>query len=95
MTSRSSYRIPRAALPSSRRRWPARTSTSRACAPSSTAGARDDGQDLTLEQIEKRHIERVLQQEHGKVVRAAEKLGVPKSSLYYKIKKHGIPLPKG
>jgi DNA-binding NtrC family response regulator len=64
-------------------------------APSSTAGARDDGQDLTLEQIEKRHIERVLQQEHGKVVRAAEKLGVPKSSLYYKIKKHGIPLPKG
>jgi DNA-binding NtrC family response regulator len=63
-------------------------------APSSASGTHDGDQDLTLEQIEKRHIERVLRQEHGKVVRAADKLGVPKSSLYYKIKKHGILLPK-
>lgn len=45
---------------------------------------------LTLLQLEKQHIERVLQEEHGRVEKAAERLGVPRSSLYQKIKKHQI-----
>ena len=37
-----------------------------------------------------RHIERVLRAEAGHVEAAAEKLGIPRSSLYQKIKKYGI-----
>ena len=43
---------------------------------------------LTLVEIERRHIERVLAQEQGNVARAAASLGIPKSSLYQKIKKY-------
>ena len=53
----------------------------------------DDGAgelDLTLEEVERRHIERVLRAEGGKVTRAADRLGVPRSSLYEKIKRYGI-----
>jgi transcriptional regulator with PAS, ATPase and Fis domain len=45
---------------------------------------------LTLLELEKQHIERVLQEEHGKVEKAAKRLGIPRSSLYQKIKKHQI-----
>lgn len=45
---------------------------------------------LTLLEIEKKHIERVLEEERGHVERAAERLGIPRSSLYQKIKRHGI-----
>jgi DNA-binding NtrC family response regulator len=45
---------------------------------------------LTLLELEKQHIERVLQEEQGRVERAAKRLGVPRSSLYQKIKKHRI-----
>jgi DNA-binding NtrC family response regulator len=45
---------------------------------------------LTLEEIERRHIERVLAQEQGNVARTAASLGIPKSSLYQKIKKYGM-----
>jgi DNA-binding NtrC family response regulator len=45
---------------------------------------------LTLEQMERRHIERVLTDEQGRVDRAAERLDVPRSSLYQKIKRYGI-----
>ncbi|GAC1340000.1 MAG: sigma-54 dependent transcriptional regulator [Myxococcales bacterium] len=65
-----------------------------AAAGTSGGGGEQDTSGLTLEQVEKLQIERVLRRENGKVVRAAEKLGVPKSSLYSKLKKHGIPLPK-
>jgi DNA-binding NtrC family response regulator len=57
----------------------------------------DDGQrdtSLTLEQVERRHIERVLQEERGHVERAAQRLGVPRSSLYQKISRFGIRLPE-
>jgi DNA-binding NtrC family response regulator len=47
---------------------------------------------LTLEEVERRHIERVLRQERRNVARAAETLGVPKSSLYQKLKRYGIDL---
>jgi transcriptional regulator of acetoin/glycerol metabolism len=49
---------------------------------------------LTLLQMEKQHIQRVLQEEHGRVEKAARRLGIPRSSLYQKIKKHDIPVPK-
>jgi transcriptional regulator with PAS, ATPase and Fis domain len=45
---------------------------------------------LTLEQMERLHIERVLADEDGRVDRAAERLAVPRSSLYQKIKRFGI-----
>jgi excisionase family DNA binding protein len=44
--------------------------------------------------VERRHIERVLQQEGYRVERAAKRLGVPRSSLYQKIKQHGIALSR-
>ncbi|MGH9874853.1 MAG: sigma-54-dependent transcriptional regulator [Pyrinomonadaceae bacterium] len=49
---------------------------------------------LTLLELEKRHIQRVLQEESGGVEKAANRLGVPRSSLYQKIKKHQIAVPK-
>jgi DNA-binding NtrC family response regulator len=54
-------------------------------------GAFDD-LSLTLEQVERNHIVRVLEAEHGYVERAAARLGVPRSSLYQKIKRYGIPV---
>ena len=49
---------------------------------------------LTLLEMEKQHIERVLQEEHGRVEKAARRLGIPRSSLYQKIKKHQIQTSK-
>ena len=46
--------------------------------------------DMTLEEVERQHISRVLRSENGKVDRAAAKLGIPRSSLYVKIKQYGI-----
>jgi len=49
-----------------------------------------EGPYLTLEQVERRHIVRVLQHEKGQVASAAERLGVPRSTLYQKLKEMGI-----
>ena len=49
---------------------------------------------LTLIELEKQHIERVLHEEKGRVEKAAKRLGIPRSSLYQKIKKHQIPMSK-
>jgi DNA-binding NtrC family response regulator len=49
---------------------------------------------LTLEEVERRHIERVLAEEGGHVERAARRLGVPRSSLYERIKRLGIAVRK-
>ena len=49
---------------------------------------------LTLLQLEKQHIQRVLDEERGRVEKAANRLGIPRSSLYQKIKKHQIAMPK-
>jgi DNA-binding NtrC family response regulator len=51
--------------------------------------------DLTLKAAEIQEIMRALQIEGGRVERAAQRLGVPRSSLYQKIRKHGITIPKG
>jgi DNA-binding NtrC family response regulator len=50
--------------------------------------------DRTLIEVEKQHIERVLRAEGGRVEAAAKRLGIPRSSLYQKIKRHGIALTK-
>ena len=49
-----------------------------------------DESDLTLEELERRHIRRVLQEEHGHVENAARRLNIPRSSLYQKIKRYGL-----
>jgi DNA-binding NtrC family response regulator len=45
---------------------------------------------LTLRELERRHIERVLRDEGGHVSRAARRLGTSRSSLYQKIRVYGI-----
>jgi DNA-binding NtrC family response regulator len=49
---------------------------------------------LTLLELERRHIELALAEEQGHVERAAKRLGIPRSSLYQKIKKFQIPMSK-
>lgn len=53
-----------------------------------------DLSNMTLEENEKLHIERVLKSTNGRVEPAAKKLGLSRNSLYLKIKKFGIPLSK-
>ena len=50
--------------------------------------------DLTLLELERRQVEAVLQAEHGHVGRAAVRLGIPRSSLYQKVAKLGLVVPK-
>jgi DNA-binding NtrC family response regulator len=49
---------------------------------------------LTLPELERRYIEKVLQIERGRVEEAAKKLGLSRSALYEKIKKHSIDLSR-
>lgn len=46
--------------------------------------------DLTLEQLEERQIRAVLDAERGNVRRTAERLGIPRSSLYQKMSRYRI-----
>jgi transcriptional regulator with PAS, ATPase and Fis domain len=46
--------------------------------------------DLTLQQLERAHIETVLAQESGSIQKAAKRLGIPRSSLYNKLSRFGI-----
>jgi DNA-binding NtrC family response regulator len=64
-------------------------------APSAPSGNRDERAraGLTLLEVEKQHIEAVLLAEGGAVQRAADVLGLSRSALYDKIKKHAIVLP--
>ena len=50
--------------------------------------------DVTLVEMERRHIERALREEHGKVEAAARRLGIPRSSLYEKIRRLGLTVPR-
>ena len=45
---------------------------------------------LTLQELERRHIERVLAEFQGKVEMAARRLGIPRSTLYQKLKDYGL-----
>ena len=49
----------------------------------------------TLEQMEMDYIKQVLTIEGGRVEAAAKRLGIPRSSLYSKIKQYGIGRPPG
>jgi DNA-binding NtrC family response regulator len=46
--------------------------------------------DLTLAELERRHIERTLAEENGHVERTARRLGIPRSTLYERLKRYGI-----
>lgn len=45
---------------------------------------------VTLEELERQYIMSILREEHGKVALAASRLGIPRSTLYQKIKSFGI-----
>jgi DNA-binding NtrC family response regulator len=49
---------------------------------------------LSLSDVERIYIQRVVQEENGRIERAAQRLGVPRSSLYKKIKAMGINVSK-
>ncbi len=49
---------------------------------------------LPLEEVERRHILATLEAHAGNVRKAAEVLGVPRSSLYQKLQRFGIPTPR-
>jgi DNA-binding NtrC family response regulator len=52
------------------------------------------GATLTLDELERQHITRVVESLGGRVAEASQRLGIPRSTLYQKIKKYGIPLPR-
>ncbi len=61
---------------------------------SSPSSEPEEGEPLTLVELERRHIEKVLRREHGRVEEAARVLGIPRSSLYQKLKKYGIAVSR-
>jgi DNA-binding NtrC family response regulator len=65
-----------------RERRPPGPPASRAPLPSGAA--------LTLQEVERRHVESVLRQEDWTVQRAAEVLGISRTSLYERIRKYGL-----
>ncbi|WP_350342896.1 sigma 54-interacting transcriptional regulator [Proteinivorax tanatarense] len=50
--------------------------------------------DLTLEQVEKEHIIKVLKSSNGNITNSAKTLGIGRNTLYRKIKKHKINCSK-
>jgi DNA-binding NtrC family response regulator len=48
----------------------------------------------TLDDVERDYIEQVLREENGTIDRVAERLGVSRSAVYYKARKHGINIAK-
>jgi len=52
------------------------------------------GSSMTLEELEKQHIRVVLDELGGRVAEASQRLGIPRSTLYQKIKKYGLALPR-
>ena len=53
-------------------------------------GAGDEGEDLTLEGVEKRAIEKALRASRGNVSLACRKLGIGRATIYRKIKKYDL-----
>ncbi len=49
----------------------------------------------TLKDMERYHILRTLESEGGSVIRAAKRLDMPRSSLYLKIREHGLKIVSG
>jgi DNA-binding NtrC family response regulator len=63
---------------------------SEAVSRSVTGSGADGTDDLTLAELERRHIERVYEAEQQNVQRAALRLGIPRSSLYQKLARLGL-----
>jgi len=59
-----------------------------------SAAAEAETAHLTLEGLERIHIERVLRDLGGRVTEASQRLGIPRSTLYQKIKRYRIALPR-
>ena len=57
---------------------------------SSAPAASADPRDLTLTELESRHIALILKDEGGSVEQAAKRLGITRNTLYYKLRKHRI-----
>lgn len=57
-----------------------------------TAPAAPIGEPGTLVDAERLHIVRTLEYEHGSIERTAARLGVSRSTLYHKLRRHGITL---
>jgi len=57
----------------------------------SGTGTRRSG---TLDDVERDYIEQVLREENGLIERVAARLGVSRSAVYYKARKHGIDVSK-
>ena len=51
---------------------------------------RDPGEPLTLEEVERRHILRVLESNHGNRSRSARVLGISRATLYEKLDRYGF-----
>lgn len=64
-------------------------------APMARAAALPQDTSLTLQQVELQYIEQVLREVGGKVELASQRLGIPRSTLYQKIKTHGIVVGPG
>jgi len=47
-----------------------------------------------LEDLERQHILKVLAEEQYRVPETAERLGMPRSTLYQKLKEFGLQLPR-
>ena len=63
-------------------------------APPAPTSVRPPEGDVTLKTMERQQIEMVLREEKGKVELAARRLGIPRSSLYQKLKQFQIAVPK-
>jgi DNA-binding NtrC family response regulator len=59
-----------------------------------TSAGSAPGASLTLEELERAHIERVLAELGGRVTEASQRLGIPRSTLYQKIKRFGLTPPR-
>ncbi len=70
---------------------PAATSAAGGPAAGGAATATRGG---TLEEVERDYVEQVLREEEGSVERAALRLGISKSAVYYKARKHQIALSR-
>jgi DNA-binding NtrC family response regulator len=58
--------------------------------PASAVAASGDGQALSLDDVERRHIESVLKKNGFNRARTADELGISKKTLYLKIKRYGL-----
>jgi len=48
----------------------------------------------TLKDAERAHIVSILRETHGTIAAAAVRLGVPRSTLFYKMRRLGISVPR-